>query len=353
MANKQFGEKVKGEPYIYWDASRNMYHVNIRFQDGSRRTQRNFKSMKLAKKWRDDRFAENQLYPGYSRESKKKYTLEQAAKRCELKKKDRPNWKTVKLYVKRAIEILGPKFNMNDLTPVKMEWIASRLRSTGLSDPTIYKHLQELRWMTRDGFKHDLCTRQAVMPKLSPPKVRELRLDIVLFNRIIRHLPLPHQLALRLTVLTMQRKSDILGMEWSQYDGKYLKYRPSKTKDRYTEWVRIEVPAPLKAELDAMPRISKYIITNPYTKTRYRDMKRALASACKKEGVDPSILQFHLTKHLGVTINMVNSNGNIELVSSLSSTSVKLIRERYAHMLPQGNELINKTAASLYQIHSI
>jgi integrase len=65
-------------------------------------------------------------------------------------------------------------------------------------------------------------------------------------------------LALMLALWTGQRQGDLLRLPWSAYDGKHIRLRQSKTGAR----VVIPVGAPLKAVLDAAPKVSPIILTN-------------------------------------------------------------------------------------------
>jgi integrase len=65
-------------------------------------------------------------------------------------------------------------------------------------------------------------------------------------------------LALLLALWTGQRQGDLLRLPWHAYDGKHIRLRQSKTGAR----VVIPVGAPLKAALDAAPKVSPIILTN-------------------------------------------------------------------------------------------
>lgn len=67
------------------------------------------------------------------------------------------------------------------------------------------------------------------------------------------HLHLPILLAL----WTGQRQGDLLKLPWSSYDGQAIRLRQGKTRRRVT----IPVGAPLKAALDAHPKVSTVILT--------------------------------------------------------------------------------------------
>ena len=89
-------------------------------------------------------------------------------------------------------------------------------------------------------------------------------------------------LALLLALWTGQRQGDLLRLPWSGYDGTHIRLRQRKTGAR----VVIPVGAPLKAALDATPKLSTIILTNsdgkPWTSDGFR---ASWGKACKVAGV--------------------------------------------------------------------
>ncbi len=89
-------------------------------------------------------------------------------------------------------------------------------------------------------------------------------------------------LALLLALWTGQRQGDLLRLPWSAYDGRCIRLRQSKTRTR----VVIPVGAPLKAKLDATPRVSTIILATtdkkPWTAGGFRSSWR---KACVAAGV--------------------------------------------------------------------
>jgi integrase len=106
----------------------------------------------------------------------------------------------------------------------------------------------------------------------------------------------PIALAFMLTLWTGQRQGDLLRLGWGAYDGRFIRLRQSKTGVR----VAIPVGAPLKAILDATPRLSPVIITStegrPYTSDGFRATWR---KTCERAGV--SGLTFHDLRGTAVT----------------------------------------------------
>jgi integrase len=106
----------------------------------------------------------------------------------------------------------------------------------------------------------------------------------------------PIALAFMLALWTGQRQGDLLRLGWSAYDGQFIRLRQSKTGVRVT----IPVGAPLKAMLDATPRLSPVIVTcsaaRPYTSDGFRATWR---KTCARAGV--AGLTFHDLRGTAVT----------------------------------------------------
>lgn len=106
----------------------------------------------------------------------------------------------------------------------------------------------------------------------------------------------PIALAFVLALWTGQRQGDLLRLGWSAYDGRFIRLRQSKTGVRVT----IPVGAPLKAMLDATPRLSPVIVTSsdarPYTSDGFRATWR---KTCERAGV--AGLTFHDLRGTAVT----------------------------------------------------
>lgn len=96
-----------------------------------------------------------------------------------------------------------------------------------------------------------------------------------------KHLHLPLLLAL----WTGQRQGDLLRLPWSAYDGRVIRLRQSKSKTR----VVIPVGTPLRAALDATPRVSTIILTStdnkPWTAGGFRASWRKACAAAGVVGV--------------------------------------------------------------------
>ena len=102
--------------------------------------------------------------------------------------------------------------------------------------------------------------------------------EVAFLERAPAHL----HLALLLALWTGQRQGDLLRLPWSSYDGTHIRLRQGKTGAR----VVIPVGTPLKAALDATPKVSTIVLTStdgkPWTSDGFRASWR---KACKVAGV--------------------------------------------------------------------
>lgn len=97
-----------------------------------------------------------------------------------------------------------------------------------------------------------------------------------------KNAPTHLHLALTLALWTGQRQGDLLRLAWSAYDGEAIRLRQNKTGKS----LLIPVGAPLRAALDATPRVSPIILTNskgvPWTPHGFSSSWR---KACAKAGI--------------------------------------------------------------------
>jgi integrase len=127
-------------------------------------------------------------------------------------------------------------------------------------------------------------------------------------------------LAMKLAIWTGQRQGDLLHLTWSAYDGHFIRLRQSKTG------VRVVIPAgaPLKAILDATPRVSPFIISSgddrPYTSDGFRATWR---KTCERAGVKG--LTFHDLR--GTAVSRLASAGATEMeIAAITGHAVSNVR---------------------------
>lgn len=155
--------------------------------------------------------------------------------------------------------------------------------------------------------------------------------------------PLEMQRALMLALHTGQRQADILGLDWSAYDGKYIKLRQGKgaREGRVAPNVAIPCTRTLREMLDGMDRTTVRILTTrsgrPFEK---RHFARMWQQASREAGLDralfgdarkPTPLHFHDLR--GTAITLMSNNGStpqqIAAITGHRLSSVSQILDRY------------------------
>ncbi|MGX1098900.1 tyrosine-type recombinase/integrase [Amorphus sp. MBR-141] len=137
------------------------------------------------------------------------------------------------------------------------------------------------------------------------------------------HMKLP----LRLALWTGQRQGDLLSLSWTQYDGRFLRFRQSKTKKR----VVIPVGGPLRADLEEErgrqrsiegATVKGHVLLNsrnlPWTNDGFRGSWR---KACRRAAVTED-LTFHDLRGSAVT-RLFHAGGEVAEIASFTGHSLK------------------------------
>ncbi len=261
-------------------------------------------------------------------------TLGAMSEQALAEKSAHKNIRMIRYYLDQAVDFFGANTPIEDLDRANITNYVHELRGRGLSDPTIRHHLAEIRWMMRLAADEHGITRKFKMPKLDACGMRDLPFNLADFRKVVAHLPWYQKPILRLMMYTMQRKTVIFNIKWSQYrmgqDGKMrLHLVPNKTTQQTKEEKTFLIEGPLKADIEALPKVCEWMMPNPMTRKPYENFYKSFSTACANAGV--AKMTFHHVKHLGVT-HWLEKTGNVAQVSALSGTSEKLIRERYAHL---------------------
>jgi integrase len=162
--------------------------------------------------------------------------------------------------------------------------------------------------------------------------------EALFLARAPAHLHLPLLLAL----WTGQRQGDLLRLPWSAYDGTHIRLRQGKTGAR----IVIPVGAPLKAALDATPKLSPIILVKrdgkPWTSAGFQT---AWCRACKRIGLVG--LTFHDLRGTAVTRLAIASATEPEIatITGHSLRSVRAILD--THYLARDPALAESAIAKL------
>ncbi len=132
--------------------------------------------------------------------------------------------------------------------------------------------------------------------------------------------------ALMLALWTGQREGDLLRLRWSDYDGQYIRLTQSKSirhgKRSKAKRVTIPVSRPLKAYLDAMPKVGPFILTNtrgqPWTEDGFRS---SWAKAFDKAKINED-LTFHDLRGSAV-IRLALAGSTVPEIATFTGHSLK------------------------------
>jgi integrase len=161
--------------------------------------------------------------------------------------------------------------------------------------------------------------------------------------RFLKQAPAHLHLALLLALWTGQRQGDLLRLPWSAYDGACIKLRQSKGGRR----VKVPVGMPLKAMLDASPRVATVILAT-VDKTAWTEdgFRSSWGKACGKAGIRPG-LTFHDLRGSAVT-RLAEAGCSVPEIATVTGHSLADVEEILdAHYMGRTTKLAESSIAKL------
>jgi integrase len=139
-----------------------------------------------------------------------------------------------------------------------------------------------------------------------------------------------------MAIWTGQREGDLIRLQWSQYDGTYLRLRQSKTGKP----VVIPVGKPLKAILDASERRGDTILTSPRgLQWDQKNLQKRFKDAMRRAGIADRT--FHDLRGTAIT-RLANMGVSIPDIASLTGHSLAsvhaILQRHYLHLGVEGAE---------------
>lgn len=131
------------------------------------------------------------------------------------------------------------------------------------------------------------------------------------------------EIALLMALWTGQRQGDLLALPWSAYDGKFIRFRQSKSgrKGKKGKAVKVPVGGPLRVALNAAPKRSPIILTNTkgraWTSDGFRTSWGKLVGRAKIED-----LTFHDLRGSAVT-RLAVAGCTVPEIASITGHSLK------------------------------
>ncbi|MGD9304789.1 MAG: site-specific integrase [Desulfobacterales bacterium] len=223
---------------------------------------------------------------------------------------------------------------MDKITPGKVQGIIDSMTT---QKPGTKKQVLQLinrlyNWSTQQGHYRGLNPCKAVkIPKFDNRLTETLTVDE--FKRLLSVLEEDENeraaLIIRYAIHSGKRKSEILGLKWSDIEGNFVTYRDTKNTETQTLPVNSECQAILKRAEEL--KISEYVFPcstgryyHSFSRTWYRIRKKAVVS-----------IRFHGLRH--AYASFLVSSGKVslyELQNLLGHKSIHLT-QRYAHLLPE------------------
>lgn len=207
-----------------------------------------------------------------------------------------------------------------------------------LSNQTIDHVLKELRFLLRAAKKQGHLQDLPEVKLLGDYGYRKFSLTLDQFQKVIEELPaepLPHRAMLWMALNTGQRRTDLANMTWGQVNGDRVVYKSSKSKK---EGITAPLMEPTKKALERLRQYSQsdFIFPNPKTGKPYGNIRKALASACERAGVERFTM--HTIRHLATTALLEETDGDRDLVARVIGWSNPDMIDRYGHI---GNRAIS------------
>lgn len=228
------------------------------------------------------------------------------------------------------------------------EYISSR-RQSGLSSPTIRRHLSTLSsmysramgWGWIDTNPAKFFDKRAV-PE-AKPRVRYITQQE---SKELHHHAAPHlKPILEIAVQTGMRREELLPLKWSQVNLDRREITLTKTKSGLPRVIPLTDQA--VATFVATPRhvTSPYVFCNRTTGERYRSVKKAFHTACKRAGITD--FRFHDLRH---TFGSWSVQGGMDLyrLSRILGHATTQMSARYAHLATADlHEAVRKVATNM------
>ena len=233
------------------------------------------------------------------------------------------------------------------------EFVAQKKRD-GLKPPTIRRYLATLSslftFAERSGWVNQNPLARFDKRSLPEAQPRTRFLSREEYRRLIAAAE-PHlKPIVEMAVETGLRSEELLGLKWEQIDLDRREIRLVETKSKQPRVVPLSDRA--VAVFVATSRIgdSPFVFTNPRTGNRYKTVKRAFQTACRRSGIED--FRFHDLRHTFASW-AVQKGADLYRLSRILGHSTLQMTTRYAHLAPeQLHEVVKGMATSTATTHS-
>ena len=266
-------------------------------------------------------------------------TLQQAIDMyLEYSKANKRSYKLDENYCKIFTEYFGKNTRLKDITPQKIERLKIYLKD-GRKNSTVNRYLEALGTLFNIAISNNIAKvnplKQIKKLKQDNYKLRFLTRDEekALFNVLNSNRDYLYFIPIVICALqTGMRKGEILNLKWSNIDfnNRYIELLQTKSgKSR-----KIPISNKLMSELLKLRtnKISEYVFTNPYTRTKYVSIHKGFGEVLKK--ADIKNFRFHDLRHTAAT-RMTEMGIDLAVVQEILGHSDVKTTMRYAHPVPE------------------
>ena len=233
------------------------------------------------------------------------------------------------------------------------EFVAQKKRD-GLKPPNIRRYLSTLSslfsFAVRSGWLNQNPVAQFDKRSLPEAQPRTRFLSRTEYRRLIAAAE-PHlKPIIEMAVETGLRSEELLGLRWDQLDLDRREVRLVVTKSNRPRVVPLSNRAVAIFVATAPIGNSPFVFTNPRTGHRYKTVKRAFQTACRRSGIED--FRFHDLRHTFASW-AVQNGADLYRISRILGHSTLQMTTRYAHLATeQLHEVVNRTATSTATVHS-
>ena len=241
-------------------------------------------------------------------------------------------------YCKVFSEFFGNNTRLKDITPQKLEKFKMYLKQDKRNS-TVNRYLEAMSKMFNVAISNKIARLNPIkeIKKLKQDnfKIRfltkdeEKRLFKVLKSDRIYH----HYIPIIICALqTGMRKGEIKNLKWSNID--FYNHCIELLKTKSGKARTIPISNKLMAEFLKLKenKLSEYVFTNPYTKTKYNHLQHGFTSALEKANIQN--FRFHDLRHTAAT-RMTERGIDLAVVKEILGHSDIKTTMRYAHPVPE------------------
>jgi integrase len=229
---------------------------------------------------------------------------------------------------------------LSEIGPAAITAYAAARQAAGLAPATINRELAMLRRLFRLAVEHGTVARVPPIRLLREPPPRAGFVEPAQFEALVRHLPEPHALAVRLCYTLGWRRGEVFGLERRHVDlaAGALRLEPGETKtgEGRLAFLPPELLAALRAHLerlDALQRQLGRVIPRLFVYLRgrwmgrpIRDFRKVWRRACRAAG-SPGLL-VHDLRRSGIR-NMVRAGIPEHTAMKISGHRTRSVFDRY------------------------